>query len=142
MKKCPFSFGPHEVMLSSALAYEECSALVYLARDVFVSPTIRLPQIEEYLRQLAARRPELVMLETLGQSWEGRNLTVARVSLSGGKAKNAVLLDAGIHAREWLSPATALYVLHSLANSDDLLQDLDWYILPLLNFNSKPAISV
>lgn len=46
-------------------------------------------------------------------------------------------MDAGIHAREWIAPATALYLINQLvehsSEHQDLLQDMDWYILPLVN---------
>lgn len=48
-----------------------------------------------------------------------------------------VLTFAGIHAREWISPASVTYVMRELVeNRDNLpmdLLDLDFYILPVLN---------
>lgn len=48
--------------------------------------------------------------------------------------KPVVILDAGIHAREWLAPTTALYLIEQLVGpSGSLLDKLDWIIIPLLN---------
>ena len=46
-------------------------------------------------------------------------------------------IDAGIHAREWISPATCTWMIRELIENDakhpQLLNDLDWYILPIVN---------
>lgn len=48
------------------------------------------------------------------------------------------MIEAGIHAREWVAPATALYTLYVLLTSKDanikkLVQNFDWYIVPVVN---------
>merc|ERR1711971_186713 len=52
-------------------------------------------------------------------------------------SKPAVWIDGGIHAREWVSPATTTWMLKELVENDaahpDLLENLDWYILPSAN---------
>lgn len=47
--------------------------------------------------------------------------------------KAAVLIDAGIHAREWITNTTALYVIHYLTQRQDLLGYFDYYIIPSIN---------
>merc|ERR1712183_857860 len=45
-------------------------------------------------------------------------------------------MEAGIHAREWISPATATYIMRELAenkNNADLIDFFDFYILPVAN---------
>lgn len=43
----------------------------------------------------------------------------------------------GIHAREWVAPAMALYLIHRLTNDPEArakdLDGVDWYILPVVN---------
>lgn len=50
-------------------------------------------------------------------------------------SKPAILIDAGIHAREWIAPATALYFINQLVEeeSNQKMLDVDWYIIPLMN---------
>lgn len=44
---------------------------------------------------------------------------------------------AGIHAREWIAPAVAVYLLHQLVEkyeeNKQVADALDWTIIPLLN---------
>ena len=46
-------------------------------------------------------------------------------------------LDAGLQARDWLGPATLMYLIKELIeNRKDhlhLVKNLDWYILPIAN---------
>lgn len=49
-----------------------------------------------------------------------------------------IFIEAGIHAREWIAPATATYLLDQLLRSNDpvimdMAQNIDWYIVPITN---------
>jgi carboxypeptidase A4 len=50
--------------------------------------------------------------------------------MGGCGNKPAVWIDGGIHAREWISPATTTWMLKELvenqADNIDLAQGLDW----------------
>ncbi|XP_025832585.1 carboxypeptidase B-like [Agrilus planipennis] len=94
--------------------------------------------INNYLKSLASKYPELVSLENIGQSFEGRDMIVIKISTGRGtKQKPVIFIDAGIHAREWIAPATALYVVNQLVENSTwnnfMIQNADWYILPSLN---------
>ncbi|ELT95841.1 hypothetical protein CAPTEDRAFT_190756 [Capitella teleta] len=55
--------------------------------------------------------------------------------------KRGIWIDAGIHAREWLAPATAMHLIHTFAvairRNDrqllSMLDDYDWYFMPCIN---------
>ncbi|XP_018335420.1 carboxypeptidase B [Agrilus planipennis] len=105
-------------------------------RSISFTKYHRYAEINRYLRSLASEHPNLVSLQTIGQSYEGRNLTVIKISSGGSANKPVILVDAGIHAREWIAPATALYIINQLVENSanrHLIQNVDWYILPVLN---------
>lgn len=98
----------------------------------------RYDDIKAYLEQLAASYPNRVTVKTIGKSYEQRDLKAITISNGDGKSnKKVILMDAGIHAREWIAPAGALYVIHQLvenfSENSHLLKDYDWVIVPLAN---------
>ncbi|VDL67799.1 unnamed protein product [Nippostrongylus brasiliensis] len=58
----------------------------------------------------------MISLIDIGESHENRTLLVAKVSghKSAIEQKISMWLDAGIHAREWIAPATAMYILREV----------------------------
>jgi hypothetical protein len=97
----------------------------------------RYDAINAYLQELAVNYPQLVTLETIGKSYEGRDMIVLKISSGGGGTRPVVLVDGGIHAREWVAPGMALYIIYQLvensAANSNLTNGVDWYILPVLN---------
>ena len=57
------------------------------------------------------------------------------VSLDPFKKSNkpAIFMDCGIHAREWVSPAFCLFALDQLVEEQALLDQFDFYIVPVAN---------
>ena len=95
----------------------------------------------KYLECLAKVYPDLVSLKPIGKTTEGRNLKVIKIATpaTDDQVKPAVWIDGGIHAREWISPATVLYFIHQLverhknALNCHVVEHLDLYILPSAN---------
>lgn len=89
------------------------------------------------MEALADEYPELVTLEVPGTSLEGREIIFAKVSTNpANTSRPIVLIDGGVHSREWISAATPLYILQQLVENEDyrdLIENVDWYILPVLN---------
>ncbi|XP_011056064.1 PREDICTED: zinc carboxypeptidase-like [Acromyrmex echinatior] len=85
---------------------------------------------------LAKRYPNKVKVIVGGKTYEKRQIKGVQVSF---KANNpGIFLEGGIHAREWISPATVMYILHQLLTSNNsdirnLADSHDWYIFPLFN---------
>lgn len=89
-----------------------------------------------YMLNVASKHSDIVKLKKIGGTIEGRDLMVMKISEGKAGRKPGIFIDAGIHAREWISPATALYVIHQLVENQHnrpLLKNVDWYILPLMN---------
>jgi len=80
---------------------------------------------------------DFVTTESIGKTTEGRDMRVAKVCRGGCGNKPAVWIDGGIHAREWISPATVTWMLKEVVENDanhaDLTESLDWYFLPSHN---------
>ena len=56
--------------------------------------------------------------------------------LIAGVAKPAIFLEGGIHAREWISPATVTFIIRELVTNPahaELLHMYDWIIVPITN---------
>ena len=94
-------------------------------------------QINAYLAELAQNYPDNVTLETIGQSYQKRDMIAIRISSGpSDPPKPAVFIDAGIHAREWIAPAVALYAINQLVENPYyslFTEHVDWIILPSLN---------
>ncbi|XP_012270225.1 carboxypeptidase B-like isoform X2 [Orussus abietinus] len=100
----------------------------------------RYGEISKYLNFLALRYPHLVELVTIGRSYEGQEIKLARVSSGAnenGRKKPAIWIDAGMHAREWIGSAVATYILRQLVEKNAtharFLKSTDWIILPVAN---------
>ncbi|CAL4088628.1 unnamed protein product, partial [Meganyctiphanes norvegica] len=93
--------------------------------------------IESYLGELDAENP-LVTVTSIGQTYEGRQLLVAKVATESFAPKPSVWFDCGIHAREWITPATCLWGLDRMTSGVDdglnsLLDKYDVYMMPVHN---------
>merc|ERR1711970_322120 len=80
---------------------------------------------------------DFVTTQSVGKSYEGREMRLAKICKGECGSKPAVWIDGGIHAREWVSPAATTWMLKELVENDaahpDLLENLDWFILPSAN---------
>jgi len=72
----------------------------------------------------------------LGTSYNGRN--ILGVIINGNTNLPGIWIDANIHAREWISSATTLYIIDEIltgssADAIYLRNNFRWYIVPNLN---------
>jgi murein tripeptide amidase MpaA len=96
----------------------------------------RHDEINKYLDRLSESN-ENVKIKTAGKSTEGRDIKIVTITKGDGKSRNSVFIDAGIHAREWIAPATAIYLIQQLvdkgSNFSQLLDKMDFVFMPVVN---------
>jgi len=72
----------------------------------------------------------------IGQSYEGRDMNVLALTKCGAGCPN-IWLEAGIHAREWIAPAVATFIVRELvedyADHPSYIDSINWYFIPSAN---------
>lgn len=95
-----------------------------------------LDEIYAWLDNLLITHSNILTNIVIGQSFENR--TIRAVKLSHKAGNPAIFIESHIHANEWITSATATWLLNELLTSTDLdvvelAQNIDWYIVPVLN---------
>lgn len=103
----------------------------------------RYEELTQVLQEFAQEHPQFVRLESIGKSYEGRDVWLAvltNVETGDDRHKPALWVDGNIHATE-LSPSSAClyliqYLLSNYPDNPEVAQCLDtrvFYICPRLN---------
>ncbi|XP_054165079.1 carboxypeptidase B-like [Oppia nitens] len=99
-----------------------------------------ITEIYQFLEDLHSIDTELSSIETIGTTTENRPMKLFKIGTKSkdNSQKPIIWIDAGIHAREWIAPSTALYIAHKLITSSDsdvkhMLDVYDYYIMPSAN---------
>ncbi|KAI1699618.1 zinc carboxypeptidase domain-containing protein [Ditylenchus destructor] len=93
-------------------------------------------EINDYLKFVATNKSKFVDIKSMGISHEGRQMSYLKIGYPSNEPKNAFFVDAGIHAREWITPAVALHFINELVTNPELtvlLENIDVYVLPSVN---------
>nr|WP_319556763.1 M14 family zinc carboxypeptidase [uncultured Vibrio sp.] len=99
-------------------------------------------QTQQFLEQAMAKHPDLIRLESIGETHEGRPILMATISQNVAYAhlKPALLYTGTIHAREWIGNELAVsfiqYLLDNHQTNPDVIDALSrntLYIVPCLN---------
>ena len=105
-------------------------------------------EMEDFLRKLAAARPELATLRSLGPSREGREvycLTLNDPATGAADDKPAYLIHGNIHAAELSGTHAALYTARQLLadhpRKSRILQRVAFHIVPRLNPDGAEAVA-
>jgi len=96
----------------------------------------RIEVIYAWMERLANEHRDFVKLQRIGKTAEGRDILVIKIGLNSSPRKPGIFIEGGIHAREWISPASVTYLINELVNNPsltDLIENLDFYILPIMN---------
>lgn len=96
-----------------------------------------LEEIYSYLDVLAANfSKKCSVVVAANKTYEGRE--IKGVKIINGEENPGIFIEGGMHGREWISPATVMYILHELlfSNHSDVRYIADmhnWYIFPIFN---------
>ncbi|XP_004521927.1 zinc carboxypeptidase [Ceratitis capitata] len=95
-----------------------------------------LSAIEAFLDDILAKYPSVTSAIDIGTSYEGRKIRGIKISYKEGNP--GIFIESNIHAREWITSATATWLINELLTSTDekvrnLAENHDWYIVPVLN---------
>lgn len=113
--------------------------------ELFFKTYRDLDSIYSWYELLVATYPEILKLEYIGNTFEGRPMIALRLSthsnLDPSESIKTVVITGGIHSREWISVSTSCYILYSLLKDYDngsplvreYLNNLDFLFLPLMN---------
>ncbi|VDM32388.1 unnamed protein product [Hydatigera taeniaeformis] len=94
--------------------------------------------MEDNLHEIV-KKAKVATLEELGKTTQGRSIWLLKLTLllkvSANKSLPIIWIDAGIHAREWIAPASALYIIDRLLSWEGsrLLQKYQFYVAPEIN---------
>ena len=71
------------------------------------------PQIKTFARELQSRYNH-AQISSIGTTHEGRPIEMVTASLNDGARRAGIVIDCGVHAREWVSPSFCMYALEQL----------------------------
>lgn len=96
--------------------------------------------IFDFYDALQAARPDLVTSRVIGSSIEGRPIRAYTICGSDPDDRPGLYMTTGVHAREWIAPATIAYVADTLVNEHgvdpritSLVDGIAWHIVPVAN---------
>lgn len=101
----------------------------------------RYNDIVDWMERAAARaddagRPAAGMIE-IGSTIEHRTVKGLKINVAayGARPKPIIILVCGMHAREWIGPASCLYVADRLVRgrAGPEAEAFEWHIVPVLN---------
>ncbi|KAL0869013.1 hypothetical protein ABMA27_007333 [Loxostege sticticalis] len=95
-------------------------------------------EINAHLDELGEKYPDVVTVINAGLSYEGRQIKYVRISTTRFEnlRKPVIVIDAAVHAREWVTPPVALYIINQLVVdvvNKRLTDGIDWIIIPVAN---------
>lgn len=96
--------------------------------------------ITAWVEGVAKANPKIASVVVLGNSYENRTAKGLRIS-AGARQRPVIFIMCGIHAREWISPASCRYVIDQLIRSQGtnngntkwMVQAFEWHIMPMTN---------
>lgn len=100
---------------------------------------LRYAELTEALHDLANEFPDLMRLESIGKSYEGRDIWCAVVARGDDRERPALWIDGNIHSSELSASSACLHLLNRLLRGQGesdiahLLETRAFYIVPRVN---------
>ncbi|XP_050664206.1 zinc carboxypeptidase-like [Leptidea sinapis] len=103
----------------------------------------RLEDIYNWLRDLSKKYSKVMTIKSIGTTVNKRNIMAVIINYNPESKikKPKVMVEGGIHAREWISPAFVTYFIHSLLIAErninttmiEIAKKFRWYFVPVVN---------
>lgn len=133
----------HVNQLQQLLQQEQPFNALQRPQDMFFDQFRDLETIYTWLDLMQLTFPELVKIEIVGQTFEGRDMKALHISANNqnlNPEKKTIIITGGIHAREWIGVSTACYFIYELLagygtkrKETKYLNHLDFLIVPVFN---------
>lgn len=112
--------------------------------DLFFKSYRPLKTIYAWMDILEQSYPDLVTIEWVGQTYDGRDLKLVHVRTKndlGNPDRKTVVITGGMHAREWVSVSSTCFILNELLSRYEegrkkevfYMQNLDFIFVPVMN---------
>ncbi|XP_013170612.1 PREDICTED: zinc carboxypeptidase-like [Papilio xuthus] len=98
-----------------------------------------LDEIYNWLDQLHVNYPNIVTTVVMGRSVENREIKGIKINYNPNRNNTLIgMIEGTLHAREWIVPATATWIIKEFLTSTDpemraLAQNIEWHIFPVVN---------
>uniref|UniRef100_A0A8C3AIH3 Carboxypeptidase B n=2 Tax=Cyclopterus lumpus TaxID=8103 RepID=A0A8C3AIH3_CYCLU len=99
-------------------------------------------KIQSWIASVSSSNSNLISKQVIGNTYQGRPMTVLKLGKKSSSTKPAIFMDCGIHAREWISTAfcqwfvkEALSTYGSDSQMTSLLDQMDVFVLPVFNID-------
>jgi len=149
--------GALSLLLLPALAMAQTPEQIFQAVGTPANPKVEISfnryytaeGLETLAKKLAAAHPDLISIQSIGKSYEGRDLwcmTVTDQSTGSDLEKPGFYIDGNIHSNEIQGSEIAIYTAWYLAESfgqndfiTNLLKEKVFYIVPTINPDARNA---
>lgn len=102
-----------------------------------------LSTVNAWLEILQQSYPDIIQIETIGETYEHREYKVVHFAVPNDEIdhedRKTMVITGGIHAREWISTSSILYIIYQLIQAyqenpeSEMLKNLDFLLIPVAN---------